>query len=207
MEGASDIVPSKEMESLSVQEEGYLSVEETGSGTGDVGVGGIFANGGKGILVLGEIIPQPDEIEIRGDIYHGMGLCNSRPTQLWQSLSNEILEPGFVCLGEGACLDTVEVLLDEGDDVDNGSVGVRLSDFDFAGDVAGEFFEEGVDFGSDEVGDHEGLANVLGPSIEAPVADAREVATMGVLGDHVHMFKHSLSQRSKLVFLNCRSLE
>jgi hypothetical protein len=53
------------------------------------------------------------------------------------------------------------------------------------------------------------LADVFGPSVEAPVADAREVASVGVLRNHVHMFKHSLkkrpftSQRSKLVSLNC----
>lgn len=92
-------------------------------------------------------------------------------------------------------------MLDEGDDVDDGSVGVRLGDFDFAGDIAGELFEEGVDFGGEEVGEHEGLADVFGAAIEAPVADAREVAPVGVLGDHVHVFKHRLNivgKRSKI---------
>lgn len=88
-------------------------------------------------------------------------------------------------------------MLDEGNDVDDGSVGVRLGDFDFAGDVAGELFEEGVNFGGEEVGEHEGLADVFGAAVEAPVADAGEVATVRVLGDHVHVFKHRLNIASK----------
>lgn len=193
MEGASDIVPSKEMETLGVEKEGDFTVEEAGTGAGDVGIGGVFADGGEGVLVLREIVPQADKVKVRGDIDHGMSLCHSRPTQLRQRLSNEILEPGFVRLGEGACLDAVKVLLDEGDDVDDGSVGVRLGDFDFASDVAGELFEEGVDFGGEEVREHEGLADVFGAAVKAPVADAGEVAPVRVLRDHVHVFKHRLN--------------
>lgn len=82
MEGASDIVPSKEMETLGVEKERDFSVEETGTGTGDVGVGGVFADSGEGVLVLREIVPQADKVKVRGDVDHGMSLCHSRPTQL-----------------------------------------------------------------------------------------------------------------------------